>query len=161
MSSIRLRGILEQYERARFFLAEGKASEDEVARFRRLVAVIYFARAVVELMLECADKQEIAITRAAVESELLKRLPYSPLIERLRIHDFHRFGLLQDACTFLGGPVKITASCGGAELAISSNGIVKATSGSSRIEEHRSLLTRNGEVFDDEGQRWVRVEPRG
>ena len=66
-SDARFQGILEQFERAKLFLAEARASKDRKDRFRRLVASIYFSRAIVELMLESAVMEVVKIPRDVLE----------------------------------------------------------------------------------------------
>jgi len=90
------------------------------SRFRNLIAAIYPARAIVELMLEALDKKELTSfqnkdagkNRGEFENLIAPKLPQYYLIEKIRIHDFHRFGCLPpqpgERVLFYGGPIKLT-----------------------------------------------------
>ena len=156
--SPRMEGVYEQFERAKLFLAEARKAPDRLDRFRRLVASIYFSRAIVELMLEAADQQEIKKTREELEEILVEKLPRYMLIEKLRIHDFHRFGLLEHSGVFLGGPFTLTASQGGVSLQITSEGPKVTTSGNSQVKWRRALLMAGDKAFDDETNEYISIE---
>lgn len=158
--SPRLEGIKEQFERAKLFFNEAVRSSDKLDRFRRLVAAIYFARAVVELMLDAADadKQEVKIKRDVLEEILIKKLPRYMLLEKLRIHDFHRFGLLERNGIFIGGPLKLKARRGMVQLQEMTHGPIVTTTGNSRIEEQRVLRMKGDAVFDDEKGAYVSLQ---
>lgn len=155
MDPIRLMGIREQVQRAEFFLAQAGSSSDARHKHWYLVASVYFARAAVEIILEATDN---AVAREQVESALAEKLPNYSLMERIRIHDFHRFGLLQRAGTFLGGAVKLTANRGSVEIALPDSGLTTTVTGWSAVRKQRPLLTRGDEVFDDDGKKWLRLE---
>ena len=55
----RLRGVHEQYYRAQWFVQNALVASDLATRFRLLITAIYPARAIVELMLEAAEQQEL------------------------------------------------------------------------------------------------------
>ncbi len=157
-----MEGVVEQFERAKLFLAEARNSRDKVDRFRRLVVSIYFARAVVELMLEAADKQEVKKDRAELEAFLTKTLPYYLLLEKLRIHDFHRFGLLdRPGTTTIQGPMKLKTGSkkgGFAAISIAVQGIEKTTSEGAQVVEQRALNLRGDHVFDEGEGQYVSIE---
>jgi hypothetical protein len=157
-SSPRVEGIREQFERSKLFLKEASASTDRLARFRRLVASIYFARAVVELMLEAADKQEVKKGRKELEKMLKSTLPRYLLIEKLRIHDFHRFGLLERPGFFLGGTIKLIANQGGASLRITPWGPKITLTGSSRVKRMRPLTMNGDKALDEDKNEYIPIE---
>lgn len=104
------------------------------------MAAVYSARAVVELMLESADKQDVSVDRTTVESYVRPLLPNYDAMEALRIHDFHRFGLRYEAnASRMLGPVKLHVRQGGAALFFNADGLQEATSGNSRVDHQRSL----------------------
>ena len=156
--SPRLLGIREQHKRALIFLAEASTVDAPVDKFRRLMASVYFCRAVVELMLESAKMEETTEDRAAVEELVRPLLPRYMLVEKLRIHDFHRFGVVPQKGVFMGGPMKHTAVKGYAVSQLTNKSIETSTTGDSKVSLQRPLLTRGIEVFDDEADEWLPVE---
>lgn len=159
LTSPRMEGIEEQFERAKFFLDESQTSQDRLGRFRRLVASIYFARAIVELMLEAAYKQEVPKSRDDLGQILVKILPHYMLIEKLRIHDFHRFGLLERQGVFIGGPIKLIASQGYASLRITPEGDPESnTTGNSQVRGQRPLTMKGDHVFDEDINGYIPID---
>lgn len=55
----RISGIYEQYRRARHFVQLAHRCKIPASKFTNLIAAVYPARAIVELMLEASEKQEI------------------------------------------------------------------------------------------------------
>jgi hypothetical protein len=121
-------------------------------------------------MLQSAESQElIAFKNKNIkqshddcETKLAPRLPYYYLLEKIRIHDFHRFGCLPPSkdtqSVFYGGPMKLTASRGIAAKVIASNGPKSITSGGSSIKEQRSLCSLDGMFFYDEKGKYVELD---
>ncbi len=167
MGSLRLRGVREHLERAAFFFQLSKAEEDSVAAYRLLLAAIYSCRAMTELMLEAAEKQEVRsladpnpkANRDALEKMIAPEVPYYELIERIRIHDFHRFGLLAPDPNrrelMFGGPIKLSASKGGAVVALARDGPQVMTTGGSVVQMQRPLLVDDGTFFDENSSAYV------
>lgn len=160
LTSPRLEGIKEQFERATSLLEEARNSDDSLFRFRHLIAAVYPARAVVELMLESAGKEEILKSRNELEELLIERLPRYHLIEKMRIHDFHRFGLTKQHGIFLGGPLKLRAvgKRGVAAIVGTADGFTASLSPGSTVSGQRPLQSRGEEVFDETLAQWVSVE---
>jgi len=158
----RLAGMREHYNRILFFFEEAQKFSDSVKKFRFMIASIYSAQAIVELICESADKKQLSVTRQDLDSTLPKKLPWYNLIEKIRIHDFHRFGLTppdpKKKVMFLGGPIKLRAQKGEATYSIQSSGPEQRVTGSSGIEEQRPLLRKDGEFFDDETKQYVSLE---
>lgn len=157
-SSPRLRGIREQYERAMLFLAEAQKMPKGSRRFRHLMASVYFARAAVEIMFEMAEKGELRIGREPLRPEISKRLARYDLIYRVRIHDFHRFGVLPNNSLFIGGPMTLTAKGGYATAQFPPGGMQQTCTGESYIDnkEQKKVLQVSGEyLFDEERREWV------
>jgi hypothetical protein len=138
-------GVEGHIARARRFLAEAENLEGE-AEFDHLLAAVSSARAVVQILLDWADHDyPNTQARSLVKAEL-DAVPHATLIERVRIHDFHRFGMLLSGPTamFYGGPVKFRAAGkgGAASMRLTAQGPRFATSGGSTVDEQRPLVTR-------------------
>ena len=87
---------------------------------------------------------------------LTATLPRYRLIEKIRIHDFHRFGIVPQAgLMFQGGPVKLKVRAGRAVYSIPSTGPQSVTTGDAKVEEQRPLLQRGYFIFDDEAGEYV------
>ena len=155
----RIQGIHEHFKRVDFFTNLAKSKNDLNASYRFALAAIYSCRAITELMLEAADKQVVKMDRVALENLISPKIPFYFLIERIRIHDFHRYGLPPpDPNVFqmsFGGPIKLTAQNGLASISPGHQGIQQTTTGNSSIKLQRPLLVRNGEFFDDDSNRFV------
>lgn len=153
LSDPRLSGIKEHYSRIKTFLEIARNTDDPTVVFRLHVACIYFARAIIELIFEAADKEQICSSREKLKMLLPDKLRWFNLIEGIRIHDFHRFGIIPPNTTqktmFLGGPVKIKAKKGVASYSIPPTGPKIETTGDSSVAEQRPLICGNGSFFDD------------
>ena len=158
----RVSGVQEHYERIQTFLDLVCKSKEPTVIFRLQVASIYFARGIIELMFEAADKDQLDASRDQLKKTLPEKLRWYNLIERIRIHDFHRFGLIPpDSNTkrfSLGGPIKPHARKGKAVYSISSTGPQKECTGNSCIKEERPLISNDGRFYDDETNKWVTIK---
>jgi len=157
-SDPRLQGIIEQYERAKVFRREAQSYNDPRERLRRLMASVYFARAIVEIMLESADMEVVKISRPDLERRLIALLPGYMLLEKLRIHDFHRFGVLPRQGWFMGGLVKLRAQGGHAVIALGADGPEVSTSGNSKVVGQRPLNMEGDMVLDEEAGQYVTID---
>lgn len=169
LASPRFQGMLEHLSRATFLLEIARTC-DAIATYRLQLAAVYSCRAVVELLLEAADKQEVRNpseptaywTRKELEDYMLPKLPFYSLVERIRIHDFHRFGVIPPEQglqqTFLGGQMKLVAKKGAVAVFLGKNGPVKFTSGNSEVKEQRSLLNHDGRFFDEDSSCYVTLD---
>ncbi len=158
--SRRLDGVREQFKRASLFLRQAKDMPAGQDRFRYLIASVYFARAAIEIMLEMAKQGEVRVTREALETQIKERLPRYDLLYRVRIHDFHRFGVLPSSSLFLGGPLTLKAKGGSAMVQVTPHGLRTTCTGDSCVsrKEQEKVLQMNGEnVFDEEKKLWVRL----
>jgi hypothetical protein len=165
-----MRGIGEHLERAQYLFGLAQNEKDGIAKYRLMLAAIYSCRAITELMLEAAKKQEVKglddadpdKNRAALEGRISPMLPYYALIERIRIHDFHRFGVVPPDPrvreVMFGGPVRLTAQKGAASVALTSEGPQYRTTGNSKKALQRPLLADDGLFFDDDSSRYVSLE---
>jgi hypothetical protein len=118
-------------------------------------------------MLEAAEEQELSSfknedskeSRKELEAELIPKLPYYALIEKIRIHDFHRFGCLPPLekynVTFLGGHMKLIAGAGSAAVLLTPKGPEFRKTGSYSIKLHRPMCTANGYFFNEESEEYV------
>jgi hypothetical protein len=158
----RVAGVREHYERVKFFAALADKCSDPDGRFRLLLAGVYFARGVVELMFEAADKGELKRTRNDLKKHLGAHILWYDLIEKVRIHDFHRFGLLpsnsQVRIMMQGGPIKLKAQTGVAVCSLTASGPEMVATGNSQIKEERPLLSDDGKFFDDTTHQYVSLE---
>jgi hypothetical protein len=166
----RLRGAHEQFERAQWFLQLSKDSADIAARFRLSLAGLYFARAIIEILLEAAEHQELAAYRNAdpkqsrkeLEDSVIPDLQHYELVEKIRIHDFHRFGCLPPNpsihSVFLGGPVKLIARKGAAAVQVTESGPSTVVSGQSQVKQQRPLSQDDGRFFDDASGQYLQPE---
>ena len=165
--NIRLAGVREHLERVRMFLGIALVQVHQPTRFRFLLTAVYSCRAITELMLEAAEKQEITTfraaddksNRAALEAHISPEIPFYDLIERIRIHDFHRFGIRPPDPNYrevsFQGPMRVL---GGAGFILTSQEPVVTPPGVGRVEFQRPLLINDGLFFDDEEKRFVSLE---
>jgi len=144
------------------FLDLARRTSEPATRFRFLMAGVYSARAIVELMLDAAEEGLLCVNRDQLKDVLARELPWYNLIEKIRIHDFHRFGLTAPdpkmKGVFYGGRLKIVARKGKAIYTVGLRGPQKEVTGASEINEQRPLLRSNGTFFDDESRRYVSLE---
>jgi len=152
----------EHLARVQMFLELGRKATTATERFRFFIAGVYFSRGIIELILEASDKQQIRTTRTQLKDQLPKRLPWFSLIERIRIHDFHRVGLVPPdpdvKMVMQRGPIRLHAREGAAVYMIQPEGPQKCVTGASEIDEQRPLLTFNDRFLDDETGKYVTLE---
>ena len=159
-----MQGIYEQYKRAKRFVQLARRCKKTTSRFTNLIAAVYPARAIVELMDEATKKQELRLFRSGkkFKENIAPKLPYYNLLYRIRIHDFHRFGCLPPSqkykTEFIGGPIKLRANKGIASLSLTAEKPKYVVTGNSSIEEDRPLFIRNGLFFDGESGKFVPLD---
>lgn len=166
----RVLGVREHFERAKWFLELAGKECDATAKFRFNMAAMYSAWAIVAVMIEAAKKQQVDGFKTGDEDADYKNYKKtvtesvrgSSLIERLRIHDFHRFGLLPPQpgvmTTFVGGPIKLKPRGGDALVTVGRKGFVTQTSGDSKVDMQRPLVSSNGRFWDEDRQEYVTLE---
>jgi hypothetical protein len=144
--------------------------KNPTARFTNLIAAVYPTRATVELMLGAAEKQELKSfqnkdaqkSRKDLEKVLATKLPHYYLLEKIRIHDFHRFGCILpnrgDFHEFVGGPIELKPSKGIAALVVTPKGPKHILTGNSKIEEQRPLCMRDGNFFEEETEKMLSLD---
>lgn len=166
----RLQGIKEHYLRANKYMKLAKRCKNIESRYRNLITAIYPARAIVEIMLESVENEDIESfksgapkkDRADFENKISAMLPYYYLVEKLRIHDFHRFGIIPPNPRLrqvsFGGKIKLVAQSGGANIQVKPNGLEKTITGKSSIIDQRGLLNINGLLQDEETGKMVSLE---
>lgn len=159
-------GMSEQYNRARLFVIEAKEARDRPTRLRRLIAATYFAKALEEIMKEQAQQAGGETAKAEVSKWIQETAPYSHVLHKVRIHDFHRFGLtpLSDEDVAAYGPIKLSSGPGGtAKFVIPLNGEpprVQTSGEQSKVEGVGAggiLAMRGEQVFDDRSNTWVQL----
>jgi hypothetical protein len=147
-------GIREHFIRAVLFNNQGMEIAHPANKFRVLIAAIYSCRAMVELMLEQADRGQLTVTRGELKERLVLLLPYFNLIERIRVHDFHRYGLIPPdprlKMVVSRGPIKLTASQGAAVWQYTAEGPKSTVSGKSSVKGQRPLHNIDGNFFDED-----------
>jgi hypothetical protein len=135
-----------------------------VAKFRILLAAAYSCRAIVELMLEetTPERDALTVDREGLTALFVAKLPYFRLIERVRIHDFHRYGLSPPIPgvnhVMYRGPTTLTVGGDGPGTAfwtLGRNGPETFVKGSGKVKEHRPLLEVNGAFYDDATKTYV------
>ncbi len=89
-----IRGILEHHERAYLFAAEAAAAPGPRAAFRHWMASVYSLRAAIELMRETAKRGELHVGIDRLDQLVDSLMPRSRLIRRLRIREFHHYGVM-------------------------------------------------------------------
>jgi len=166
----RLRGVYEQLERARHLMKVAGRCKRESARFRYLILAVYPARAVADLMLTAAERQELPRfhnenerqSRADFEKAIKAGWPHYELLETIRIHDFHRFGCLPPSRTdveaFTGDPVKARLGRGAVAIQLSLLGPDITTQGGAPPRDQRSLSSPDGRFFDDVSGSYLPLE---
>lgn len=159
----RLRGVREHLERVQLLFDVARAHSDEKTRYRLMLAAIYSCRGMTELMLEAAEKQEAkGLSRGALEDQISPMVPYYNLIECIRIHDFHRFGITPPDSgrtqLMVGGPLKLMARKGSAAVFVADGQLLVRTTGGSQVRLQRPLLCRDGEFFDEQLAKYVKLE---
>jgi len=169
-ASPRIQGIHEQYKRARRFMRLARRCRQSTSRFTNLIAAVYPARAIVELMLEAAEKQELKPfsnkdakrSRKDFEEMLAPKLPHYYLLEKIRIHDFHRFGCIPPDPKYrrlsFGGPIKLIANKGSAAIMVTSEGPQLTLTGNSSDKQQRPLYTDDGRFFDDTSGKLLQLD---
>lgn len=165
-----MQGIREHFERARFFVSLAQEQKQTEAAYRLRLAAVYSCRAIADLMLEAAEKQEVKaltdpdpkVNRKKLEEHISKKLPFYTLLEHIRIHDFHRFGITPPdpaaRRVVLGGPVKLTAQKGMVAMRITPKGVEVVTTGGSKATLQRPLLNEDGAFFDDQLSKYVSLD---
>lgn len=155
-------GIREHFVRACLFFNTGMQTPDYANRFRILIASVYSCRAIVELMLEQADRGELTVSREAVKELLAEALPRYGLIERIRIHDFHRYGLVppnpQVKMVMARGPITLKASKGAAVLQQTASGPEITCTGNSSVKLRRALFSADGTFYDEDTESQVPLD---
>lgn len=166
----RLRGINEHLQRARLFLDLSRRTDDSATAFRLRLAAVYSCRAVADIMLTAASRQQVrnsdgigTSTREDLEASIASRLAHYELIERIRIHDFHRFGLVPTQGSHqtevsVGGPIKVVGHSGSAAMFLTDYGIATSTTGEMNVKLQRPLVRRDDYFFDDELNQWNSLE---
>ena len=154
-------GIREHFIRAVLFNNLGAKAADPANRFRAMMAAVYSCQAMAELMLDRAGRGELTVERGALKDILAQCLPFFNLIERIRIHDFHRYGLIPPNPSMnmvaIRGPIELIARQGAAGLTYGPQGPERVCSGKSTIKEQRPLFDVNGMFFDEDSGTHVDV----
>lgn len=163
-----LEGVREHVARVKMLVNIAANTSEEDTVFRLQMAAICSCQASIEIMLESAERGYIVLrvdsqpklNRANLEFEIVPKVPFYDLIQVLRIHDFHRFGIspAQDGAVFIGGPIKMIARGGIAAMALTPLGMEAAKTGTSSISRQRPLARNGNTFFDEISGRWVKLQ---
>jgi hypothetical protein len=145
------------------------ASQPLPDSYRLLISALTSCQAIVTIMLEAAMMDEVPAVVASPEAkwqtfkeEIRPWFPYFDLIEAVRIHDFHRFGIVPPDPNRIEfrfqGPMKLTARSGVASVVFTSAGRTPTTSGNSTVKGQRPLTINDGAFFDEASGSYVRPE---
>ena len=163
-------GINEHIDRILLLVNISQEKSDQITNYRLLIYSIYSCRAIVELMLEAASKDELKSgtfddcndTRTSLEKWIRKHIKYYDLIEKIRIHDFHRFGLIPpdpEVHSFqTNGPVKLVTQRGSTQIQYPDGIPNQITTGNSQIMNQRPLLIQNGLFYDESISNYVAIK---
>jgi hypothetical protein len=170
IESPRLTGVKEHFARALLYrrLAKGLPSDDA---YRLEIAAIYSCRALADIMITAAEKQEVRgfkhsneqQSKADFRAYIAPKFAFYELVSRIRIHDFHRFGIRPPTAeaseAFYAGPTKLIAPPGATVvLALTPNGPKVEASGGGGVKFDRNLDQRDGKFFDDISGQYVSLE---
>ena len=159
LTAPRLAGAREQVARTQMHLSESLASSDPTTRFRKLIAAVYPGRAAIEIMREAAARGELTVDLNELDERIGTALPRHELIQRIRFHDFHRFGVMPRPAAFVGGPMRLKASKGGiAQVQFSPSGPQITERGNANVVLNRELQTDGDRAFDDASGQWVPID---
>ena len=159
LTAPRLTGVREQVGRAQMHLSEALASSDPTTRFRKLIAAVYPGRAAIEIMREAAIQDELTVNRDDLDERVGAVLPRHQLIQAIRFHDFHRFGVMPRPGVLVGGPMRLKSSKRGvAQVQFPPSGPQITTSGNASVILNRALQTDGDWVFNDATCEWVPIE---
>lgn len=157
---MRLQGIWEHYNRIHFFLEVAKR-QDEEGKFRLHLAAIVSAVAIIEITDELLIVSNVTKETFDFHSNCKNSIPYLDLIYRIRVHDFHRFGIKHhppgvDFSAFQG-PITLTAQKGHAGISMGDT-LTSFKSGNASVKENRPLYRQNNYFLDQETNNFVSLE---
>ena len=113
-------------------------------------------------MLEQADRGELTVGRDQLKEFLTDALPHYGLIERIRIHDFHRYGLVPpnpNVKMMMGrGPITLKASKGAAIMQQTASGPSFTCTGNSSVKQRRPLFSVDGTFYDEDTESQVPLD---
>ena|SRR5438093_8379266 len=109
-------------------------------------------------MLESTKMEVVKISRDDLERRLIELLPGYMLLEKLRIHDFHRFGALPRQGWFMGGMLRLKVQGGHAAISHGADGPETSKSRNSMVIGHRPLHMEGDRVFDEEADQYVTID---
>jgi len=166
-NSPRASGIEEHLKRIEL-LHRLAASQPLADRYRLLISALTSCQAIVTIMLEAAMVDEVPVAPSpegkwqTFKEEIRPWFPYFDLVEVVRVHDFHRFGIIPpdpNSIEFhFQGPMKLTARGGGASVVFTPSGPAITTSGQSTVKGQRPLTINDGAFFDEASGSFVRPE---
>ena len=153
----------EHLARARFFLEQAKSQSDPQKASWFVMASIYSARAIIELMVDYFKTKKLKGEFKDFLAAAAERIPYFKVIEYLRDHDFHRRAIrFTPGRQAMYGPITIgTGNSPGAIAAVTGSGVEgcmeEQTAKTGFVKQNRPLQIRGFEI-DAEGEGWVPID---
>jgi hypothetical protein len=153
----------EHLARARFFLEQAKSQSDPQKTSWFVMASVYSARAVIELMVDYFKTKKLKGEFKDFLAAAAERVPYFKVIEYLRDHDFHRRAIrFIPGRQAIYGPITIgTGNSPGSSAAVVGSGVEgrmeAQTAKTGFVKQNRPLQIRAFEI-DVEGEGWVSID---
>jgi len=155
--------LTEHLARARFFLEQSRLQSDAEKRSRFIVASIYPARAVIEVVIDHLKRGMIKGDFREFLREAAETVRYFKVIEYLRDHDFHRRAVqFVPGLQAMYGPIRLnTGKSPGGGAAFAGIGLggrmEESTTKSGYVRQDRPLQIRGFEI-DVEEEGWVSID---
>jgi hypothetical protein len=155
--------LAEHLARARFFLEQSRLQSDAEKRSRFIMASVYPARAVIEVVIDHLKQGMIKGDFREFLSEAAETVRYFKVIEYLRDHDFHRRALqFVPGRQAMYGPIQLSTGnspSGGAAFSGTGLGgrMEESTTKSGYVRQDRPLQIRDFEI-DVEEEGWVPID---
>jgi hypothetical protein len=152
----------EHLARARFFLEQAKSQSDPQKASWFLIASIYPARAIVELMVDYLKTGQLKGDHEDFRAAAAEKVRYFKVVEYLRDHDFHRRAVRFIPGQAMYGPIKLgTGKSPRASAAVTASGVEgrmeKQTTKTGSVKQDRPLQIRGFEI-NVEGEGWVQID---
>lgn len=176
LANPRVAAITEHLARVKWFLDIAVKPPDAIASFRLLMAGVYFARGAVEIMLdaaECGELKQFTNPKGQkknyndAEAQIQPMLPNYELIERIRIHDFHRHGCLPPypgrSSAGVSGRIAIHIQKGQknkawAQYSLPATGPTFKKRGGASLSGQRELVHSDGRYFDEHSKGYLSLD---
>jgi hypothetical protein len=155
--------LSEHLARARFFLEQSRLQDDAEKRNRYIMACVYPARAVIEVIIRRLKSRMLKGDFNDFLTEAAPAVRYFKIIEYLRLHDFHRRVVqFVPGRQVMYGPITFgTGNSPQGAAAMSGTGpgglMEESTAKTGYVKQDRPLQIR-GFVIHVEGEGWVPMD---